>query len=33
MKAGRKPEYPERTPDDALRKMSHTKERNFKPQP
>ena len=33
MKEGRKPEYPEKTPDDELQKMSHTKARTFKPQP
>ena len=33
MKAGRKPEYPEKTPDDELQKMPHTKARKFKPQP
>ena len=33
MKEGRKPEYPEKTPDDELQKMSHTKARKFKPQP
>ena len=32
MKEGRKPEYPEKTPDDELRKMSHTKARKCKPQ-
>ena len=25
MKEGRKPEYPEKTPDDELQKMPHTK--------
>ena len=30
---GRKPEYPEKTPDDELQKMPHTKTRKFKPQP
>ena len=33
MKAGRKPEYPEKTPDDELQKMPHTKARKFIPQP
>ena len=32
MKEGRKPEYPEKTPCDELRKMTHTKARKFKPQ-
>ena len=32
MKEGRKPEYPEKTPDDELQRMSHTKARRFKPQ-
>ena len=32
MKEGRKPEYPEKTPDDELQKMPHTKARRFKPQ-
>ena len=27
MKEGRKPEYPEKTPDDELQKMPHTKAR------
>ena len=27
MKVGRKPEYPEKTPDDGLQKMPHTKAR------
>ena len=31
MKVGRKPEYPEKTPDDELQKMPHTKPRRFKP--
>ena len=31
MKEGRKPEYPEKTPDDELQKMPHTKARRFKP--
>ena len=33
MKEGRKPEYPEKTPDDELQKMLHTKARKFNPQP
>ena len=33
MKEGRKPEYPEKTPDDELQKVPHTKTRKFKPQP
>ena len=33
MKEGRKPECPEKTPDDELQKMPHTKARKFKPQP
>ena len=32
MKEGRKPEYPEKTPDHELQKMPHTKARRFKPQ-
>ena len=32
MKEGRKPEYPEKTPDDVFQKMPHTKARKFKPQ-
>ena len=32
MKEGRKPEYPEKTPDDQLQKMPHTKARKFPPQ-
>ena len=32
MKEGRKLEYPEKTPDDELQKMPHTKARRFKPQ-
>ena len=32
MKEGRKLEYPEKTPDDELQKMPHTKARKFKPQ-
>ena len=31
MKEGRKPEYPEKTPDDELQKMSHTKARSSSP--
>ena len=30
MKEGRKPEYPEKYPDDELPKMPHTKARRFK---
>ena len=30
-KEGRKPEYPDKTPDEELKKMPHTKARNFKP--
>ena len=33
MKEGRKPEYPEKTPDDELLKTAHIKARKFKPQP
>ena len=34
MKVGRKPEYQEKTPpDDEVQKMTHTKARQFKPQP
>ena len=33
MMEGRKPEYPEKTPDVELQKMSHTKARNFKSLP
>ena len=33
MKEGKKPEYQEKTPDDELQKMPHTKARKFKPQP
>ena len=33
MKEGRKPDYPEETPDDKLQKMPPTKARKFKPQP
>ena len=32
MKVGRKPEYPEKTPGDELKKMLHTTARRFKPQ-
>ena len=32
MKEGRKLEYPEKTPDDELQKMPHTKAQKFKPQ-
>ena len=32
MKEGRKPEYPEKTPDNELQKMPHTTTRKFKPQ-
>ena len=32
MKEGRKPEYPQKTPDDELQKMSHTIARKFNPQ-
>ena len=32
MKEGRKPENPEKTPDDELQKMPHTETRKFKPQ-
>ena len=31
MKEGRKPEYPEKNPDDELQKMQHTKARRFEP--
>ena len=31
MKEGRKPEYPEKSSDDELQKMPHTKARKFKP--
>ena len=30
---GRKPEYPEKSPDDELQKIPQTKARKFKPQP
>ena len=33
MKVGRKPEYPEKTPDGEFHKVPYTKPRNFKPQP
>ena len=32
MKDGKKPEYPEKTPDDELQKMPHTKPGKFKAQ-
>ena len=32
MKDGRKPEYPDKTPDYELSEMPHTKARKFKPQ-
>ena len=32
MKVGSKPEYPEKTPDDELKKMPHTKAWKFKAQ-
>ena len=32
MKEGRKPEYPEKTPDNELHKMPHTKAWKSKPQ-
>ena len=32
MKEGRKAEYPEKTPEDKLQKVSHTKTWKFKPQ-
>ena len=31
MEEGRKPEYPEKIPDDELQKMPHTKGRKSKP--
>ena len=31
MKEGRKPDYPEKTTDDQLQKMPHTKAQRFKP--
>ena len=33
MKEGRKPEYPEKTPDEELQKLPHTIEGKLKPQP
>ena len=33
MREVRKPEFPEKTPNDELQKMPHTKARKFKPQP
>ena len=33
MQVARKPEYPEKTPDDELQKMLHTKAQKFKSQP
>ena len=33
MKDGRKPECPEKTPDDELQKTPRTKAQKFKPQP
>ena len=33
MIVGRRPEYPEKTPDDELKKMPHTKARKFEPRP
>ena len=33
MKEGRKLEYPEKTLDDGLQKMPHTKARKYKSQP
>ena len=33
MEEGRKPEFPEKIPDDELQKMPHTTARKFKPQP
>ena len=33
MKKGRKPDYLEKTPDTKLKKMAHTKTRNFNPLP
>ena len=32
MKKGRKLEYPEKTPDDELQKVPHTKAQGYKPQ-
>ena len=33
MKEGRKPEYPEKTPDEELQKIMRAKARKSKPQP
>ena len=33
MKERKKPEYPEKTPDDELQKVPHIKAGKFKPQP
>ena len=33
MKEGRKPKYLEKTSDDELQKIPHTKARKFQPQP
>ena len=33
MKEGRKPDYPEKPPDDELQKMPRTKALKLKPQP
>ena len=33
MKEGRKPEYPEKTPDDELQENATYQARKFKPQP
>ena len=33
MKEGRKAKHPEKTPDDGLQKMPHTRAQKFKPQP
>ena len=33
MKKGKKPEYPEKSPDDELQKKPRTKARKLKPQP
>ena len=30
MKEGRKPDYPDKTPDDEFQKVPHTKARKFK---
>ena len=32
MEERRKPEYPEKTPDDEIQKMQHAEARKFKPQ-